>query len=131
LIVVDTSALIAIALSEPQGPSCRRVLSDAELVLISAATMLEAYIVAARRGFLPQMEDLLDGFGVEVVSVTADSAIRAAEAYRRFGKGFHPAKLNFGDCFAYELARSRDCPLLYVGEDFARTDVRGAITAAP
>jgi ribonuclease VapC len=93
--------------------------------------MLEAYIVAARRGFLPQMEDLLDGFGVEVVSVTADSAIRAAEAYRRFGKGFHPAKLNFGDCFAYELARSRDCPLLYVGEDFAGTDVRGAITAAP
>ena len=77
------------------------------------------------------MSALLLGFELQVVPFTAEGAIRAAEAYRRWGKGFHPARLNFGDCFAYELARSRDCPLLYVGDDFTRTDVRAAVTAAP
>ena len=131
MIVVDTSALVAVALDEPACQRCRQVLESREALLISAASVTEAHIVAARRGFSEQMSALLHGFELEVVPVTAERAIRAAEAYRRFGKGFHPARLNFGDCFAYELARSRDCALLYVGDDFARTDVRGAITAAP
>ena len=65
------------------------------------------------------------------MTVDAERARLAVQAYRRYGKGFHPARLNFGDCFAYELAKSRGCPLLYVGEDFARTDVVAAITASP
>ena len=92
---------------------------------------MEARIVAARRGVSEELNRLLVGLPFEVAPVTEASANRAADAYRRWGKGFHPARLNFGDCFAYELARSRDCALLYVGDDFTRTDVQGAITAAP
>ena len=98
---------------------------------MSAANVVEARIVAARRGFTFQMEDLLANFELTIASVSAESAVRAAQAYRRWGKGFHPARLNFGDCFAYELAQSQNCPLLYVGEDFAQTDVQSAVTAAP
>jgi ribonuclease VapC len=73
------------------------------------------------------MARLIDGLGFEIVTVTAASARRIAQAYKRWGKGAHPAALNFGDCFAYAVAKEHRCRLLYVGEDFARTDVEGAL----
>jgi ribonuclease VapC len=79
--------------------------------------------MAERRNLGAEMEQLIDGLGFEVVSVTPASARRIAEAYARWGKGVHPAALNPGDCFAYEVAKEHGCRLLCVGEDFARTDV--------
>ena len=73
------------------------------------------------------MERLIEGMGASVIAVTSASARRAAEAYDRWGKGVHPAGLNFGDCFAYELAKQSACRLLFIGNDFARTDVESAL----
>ena len=131
MIVIDTSALMAVVLNEPEKPVCAAVLQTSPVLLISAATLTEAGIVAARRSVAHELQALFDRISFNVVGVDAGAARRAVDAYRRFGKGFHPARLNFGDCFAYELAQSRSCPLLYVGEDFAQTDVRAAVTDAP
>lgn len=84
-------------------------------------------MVAARRHVREEMEHLIEGLGFEVVGVTPASARRIAQACESWGKGVHPAALNFGDCFAYEVAREHGFPLLYVGEDFARTDVAGVL----
>ena len=91
--------------------------------MISAGTVAEALIVAERRSLGAEMAGLVDGLGFEIVSVSLAVARRVAESYALWGKGVHPAGLNFGDCFAYEVARTHDCPLLYVGGDFARTDI--------
>jgi ribonuclease VapC len=96
-------------------------------VLISAGTVAEALIVSAARNVGEEMARLIDGLGFDVVDVTPASARRVAAAYAAWGKGNHRAGLNFGDCFAYEIATQRNCPLLYVGRDFARTDVRSAL----
>jgi ribonuclease VapC len=122
VIAVDTSALMAVLLDEPQAQACMSALESEDLV-ISAGTMAEAMIVARMRNVGEEMSTLLAGLGLEVAPVTAIAAQRIAEAYVRWGKGVHAASLNFGDCFAYEVARDRGCPLLYVGEDFSRTDV--------
>ena len=123
MIAVDTSALMAIVLNEPEADALIAVLEAEDDLLISAGTVAEALIVAERRNVGAEMERLLDGLGFEVVAVTPASARRIAEAYRNWGKGVHPAALNFGDCFAYEVAKEHGCRLLYVGEDFARTDL--------
>jgi ribonuclease VapC len=127
VIAVDTSALLAIVLNEPEAEACARALEGADRLLISAGTAAEALIVGARRNVGEEVERLIDGLGFEIVSVTPASARRIAAAYGRWGKGVHPAALNFGDCFGYEVAKEHDCALLYVGEDFARTDVVSAI----
>ena len=127
MIAVDTSALMAILLDEPETAACARALSTNDRVVMSAATVAEALIVAERRGLGREMTTLIDGLGLEVESVTLAVARRVVESYARWGKGANPAGLNFGDCFAYELAKTRDCPLLYVGKDFARTDVRSVL----
>lgn len=124
MIAVDTSALMAIVLDEPQGEACMTAIEQADGLLISAGTVAEALIVAGRRNVGEEVGALISGLGFEVVSVTAASARRVAEAYARWGKGVHPASLNYGDCFSYEVACEHDCPLLYVGEDFVHTDVR-------
>ncbi len=90
---------------------------------LSAGTMAEALVVADRRSVGGEMSRLIEGLGFDIVPVTAMSASRVAEAYARWGKGVHPAGLNFGDCFAYVLAKTYACPLLFVGDDFSRTDV--------
>ncbi len=126
MIAVDTSALLAIVLNEAEADDCVAVLESQERLLISAATVAEALIVARRRNVGEEVDRMVTGLGFEVVSVTPSSARRVADAYARWGKGAHPAALNFGDCFAYETAKTHDCPLLYVGEDFSRTDVRRA-----
>jgi ribonuclease VapC len=83
-------------------------------------------IVADRRSVGAEMQQLIEGLGIEVVTVTQSGADAVAAAYRTWGKGIHPAGLNFGDCFAYGLAAQRNCALLFVGDDFGKTDVRFA-----
>jgi ribonuclease VapC len=123
VIVVDTSALIEIALGGPQAAACRRVLGEEPHLVMSGGTLAEALIVAERRGVRTRVAAMIDGLAPEIVPVTAEEAMRVASAYASWGKGIHPARLNFGDCFAYALARRLACPLLFVGEDFGRTDV--------
>lgn len=123
MIAVDTSALMAVVLGDVDADACMSALEREKDILISAGTMLEALIVAARRNVGKEMALLIDGLGFEIVSVTPASARRAAEAYESWGKGVHPASLNFGDCFAYEVAKEHGCRLLFVGDDFARTDI--------
>lgn len=126
MIVVDTSALMAILLDEPEAESCMAAMEAADRLLISAGTLAEALIVAGRRGARDALVALVDGLGVEVAAVTPAVAGQVADAYERWGRGVHPASLNFGDCFAYALAKERACGLLFVGQDFARTDIAAA-----
>ena len=123
MIAVDTSALMAILLGEAEAEACAVALETEDEIVISAGTVAEALIVDGRRDLGDEMERLIGGLGLKVVAATAASARRMAQAQGRWGKGLHPAGLNFGDCFAYEVAREHGCPLLFVGEDFARTDV--------
>jgi ribonuclease VapC len=127
MMAVDTSALMAIVLREAEADRCKAALEEDPDLLISAGTVAEALIVAARRNLIEEMNRLIDGLGFDIVSVTPASARRIAAAYARWGRGVHPASLNFGDCFSYELAKERSCPLLYVGEDFAKTDLERAV----
>ena len=114
---------MGILLAEPEAEACTDALERADRVLVSGGTLAEALIVAARRGFGLQMERLIAGIDPEVAAVDRPAAGRAAKAYARWGKGFHPAKLNYGDCFACELAERHGCALLYIGRDFAQTDI--------
>ncbi len=123
MIAVDTSALMAILQREPGFEVCMDVLEAETEVLISAGTLAEALIVAGRRVVAQPMNALIDGLGFTIAPVTAAIARRVAEAYGRWGKGVHPAGLNLGDCFAYALASEQGCPLLFVGDDFSKTDL--------
>lgn len=125
MIAVDTSALMAIALDEAEAAACIAALEAEDEILISAATLAESLIVAVHRNVGEGMASMIEGLGFNVVPVTSASARRVAAAYARWGRGYHRAGLNFGDCFAYDVAKVNDCPLLYVGGDFARTDIRG------
>jgi ribonuclease VapC len=123
VIVVDTSALIAIAREEAGADACIAVLERERDVRLYAATLFETLIVAEGRNVTEEMERLLRLLRPAIADVTEASARRASHAYRRWGKGYHPAGLNMGDCYAYELAMFLGCQLLYVGDDFSRTDV--------
>ena len=124
---VDTAAPMAILLEEPEGAACAEALATSERTVISAATVAEALAVAGRRGLGSEMNGLMDGLNLEIVNVSPAVARRAGESHARWGRGVHPAGLNFGDCFAHEVAKTHDCPLLYVGRDFARADVASAL----
>lgn len=126
MIVVDTSALMAIVLNEPEADAVAAALEQADGIAMSAATVAEALIVARRRGAGDVMSRLIDGLGAQIAPVSRDVAAEVADAYDRWGKGVHAAGLNFGDCFAYALARRLGAPLLYVGRDFTLTDVSRA-----
>lgn len=127
MIVVDTSALMAIALGEPEAEACIAALESEGEVAISAGTLAEALIVSARRGVGQDVARCLDRFQLQVVPVTAAAAQRIGAAYERWGRGMNPAALNFGDCFAYEVAKEHGCGLLYVGGDFAKTDIASVL----
>lgn len=127
MIVVDTSALMALLLAEPSAEQIASILAAEEHIFISAGTLAEALIVAARRGVSEEMTLLLEGIGAEVESMDTAGAYAVAGAYAAWGKGIHPAGLNFGDCFAYVAAKARGAALLFVGEDFSKTDVASAI----
>jgi ribonuclease VapC len=127
--VVDTSALIAVLNGEPGSVRIEAAMLAASRVVLSAATLVEASIVADSRrqpDGVAELDLLLNELGAEIIPVTAAHAETARLAYRDFGKGRHPAGLNFGDCFSYALARALGEPLLFVGNDFGRTDVEVA-----
>jgi ribonuclease VapC len=124
--VIDTSALAAIFFAEPERQRFLNAITSAEKRLLSAASMLETGIVLeSRQGEAAGRE--FDLFVVranlQIVSVDAEQAELARSAWRRYGKGRHPAALNYGDCFSYALAKSSDEPLLAKGTDFALTDI--------
>ena len=124
--VIDTSAIIAIALNEPDAPTLEHHIAEDPVRLISAATVLEAaMVIETRLGETGGSElDLwLHKSGVEIIAVSAAQADQARRAWRRYGKGHHPAGLNFGDCFSYALAALTGEPLLFKGEDFSKTDL--------
>lgn len=124
--VLDTSALLAILLNEPEAPDLASAIAADAVRLLSTATLVETSIVIeARVGEAGgrELDLLLHKAAIEVVAVDAAQAELARHAYREFGKGRHRAGLNYGDCFAYALAQSAGEPLLFKGGDFARTDV--------
>ncbi len=128
--IVDTSALIAILRAEDDADRYIQALAEAADVRISAATWVEAAVVvdANRDPVLSgRFDDLISEAAITVEAVTADHARLARQAYRNFGKGQHPAGLNFGDCFSYALARATGQPLLFKGGDFTLTDVALAL----
>lgn len=126
--IVDTSALVAILRQEEDGAEFADILARTGPLFMSAASYLELCIVidGDRNPTVSDAVDALIGAaGIDITPVTAEQARLAREAYRRYGRGSgHAAKLNFGDCFAYALAKDRDMPLLFKGDDFSRTDVR-------
>jgi ribonuclease VapC len=128
--VVDTSALIAVLNNEPGSARLEAAMLAAPRVLVSAATLVEASIVADSTALpdgIAELDALLRELRAEVVPVTREHAELARAAYRQFGKGRHPAALNFGDCFSYALARALGEPLLFIGNDFVKTDVEAVI----
>jgi len=127
VIAVDTSALMAIVLDEQMAGPCKAALEAEDEVLMSAGTLAELLIVSARRGVGAEMAAFLDRFDFNIVSVTPAAARQIGLIYQRWGRGVHPAGLNFGDCFAYQVAKEHACRLLYVGDDFAKTDIGGAL----
>jgi ribonuclease VapC len=127
VIVIDTSAVMAIALGEPTAEACSKAIGEADRFLMSAVTKIELMIVAARRNRMEDVEIALQTIDLEIVPVTEATIDQVTFAYDQWGKGIHPAALNICDCFAYALAMDQGCPLLFVGDDFAKTDVVGVL----
>lgn len=128
--VIDTSALLVILLDEPERSTFTRAIGGAADCRLSAANLLEASIVIeARLGPTggQELDFLLDRAHVEVVPVGADQVKLALHGWRVYGKGRHPASLNYGDCFAYGLAKLRGEVLLFTGDDFSQTDIVSAV----
>jgi ribonuclease VapC len=129
-VVLDTSALLAVLLGEPERDRFIAALADTEDPLISAATLVESSIVMRAKtgdGGVADLDDLLAAAAVRSVAVDSAQAHLARDAFARFGKGRAAAGLNFGDCFSYALARAADRPLLFKGDDFRRTDITPAL----
>ena len=126
---VDASALVAILTEEVDGPELSRRLSKAVAPVTSAVAVYETALVLAHKG----RHDAVGAYGlierylarakVNVVDIPPEASALAVDAFQRYGKGRHPAKLNLGDCFAYAMAKREGVPLLYKGDDFARTDL--------
>lgn len=123
MIVVDSSALIAVLLGEGDAERFRDVLVKAERVYLSAATLLEASIVADSRGRGDAFDQMVYYLSPEIVPVDWNMAERARKAYRTFGRGNHKAALNFADCIAYATAAHLGLPLLFKGDDFVHTGI--------
>ncbi|MEY9404495.1 ribonuclease VapC [Bradyrhizobium diazoefficiens] len=127
--VIDSSAILAIFLNEPEASEFEHRIAADPVRLISAATVLETGIGIESKlgdGGGAELDLWLHKVGVEIVPVTAGHADQARRAWRRYGKGRHPAKLNFGDCFSYALAALTGEPLLFKGSDFSQTDIKAA-----
>lgn len=124
--VLDTSVLVALLFDESNAPDFELAIEADPTRLLSAASLLEAaLVIESRYGEAGgrELDLLISKTGIEVVSVTAEQIEVGRLAFRRFGKGRHPAGLNFGDCFSYSLAKISGEPLLFKGEDFALTDI--------
>jgi ribonuclease VapC len=130
-VIVETSAIVAILQLEPVAQTCAKAILDAQVARLSAASLLETAIVidSNRDPILSRrLDEELDALGIIIEPVTPEQARIARDAYRDFGRGSgHPAQLNFSDCFAYALAKATGEPLLFIGNDFAHTDIGPAI----
>lgn len=129
--IVDTSAIIAILLSEPDAAIYAEAIERAPTARLSTASYVEVGAVIDRAGdpvASRRVDELLQAGGIAIEPVTAEQAHAARQAYRDFGKGSgHPAQLNFGDCFSYALATTTGEPLLFKGDDFARAGIVSAV----
>lgn len=128
--IVDTSALMAILLNEHEGRPFNVAIAFADDPRMSAATLLELTITATRRPnpFAPAVIDaIIDNLRITIEPVTVEQAEIARRAFLTYGRGRHPAALNYGDCFAYALAHATSRPLLFKGNDFAQTDILCAV----
>ena len=128
--VIDTSALIAILSAEPEAETFATAIATAPIRLLSAASFLEtAVVIESRHGSAggEKLDELIQAAHIQIEPVTAEQAAPACFAYRAYGKGRHPAALNFGDCFAYALAKTTDKPLLFKGNDFNQTDIQAVL----
>ena len=127
--IIDTSAIVAILNDEPERRAFNEAIERSDICLLSAASFLEASIVIENnRGYegLRDFDLLMAAAGIGLAPVDADQAHIARQAFRQYGKGRHPAALNFGDCFSYALAKATGFPLLFKGEDFGKTDIQAA-----
>ena len=133
MIVMDTSALVAIMRHEPEEELFSHAVADASPCLLSAVSLHETSLVLAGRKLSDDdwrvLDALLEQAAIEIVPFDTALAHLARDAFLRFGKGRHPAALNLCDCVSYALAKQRGAPLLYKGGDFARTDIASAVTA--
>ncbi len=130
MIVVDSSALIAILDKEPDAALYAEAIAEADTPLISAATLLELHIVMLNRhgARAAQIVDrLIQNAALQIEDFTAQHVALAREAYDRYGKGRNVAGLNYGDCFSYALAKATGLPLLFKGQDFSKTDLVAAL----
>lgn len=128
--VIDTSALLAILNYEPEAAQFAAAIQNTSTCLISAATLLECAIVIEARYGEPggkKLDELLSKAQIKIEPVTPEQVTAARLAYRTYGKGRHPAALNFGDCFSYALAKVTGEPILFKGNDFSQTDLQSAI----
>jgi len=129
-VVVDSSAIIAILRDEPERNDFESVLDTSSRSLCSIMTFVESFMVVTSRktNTPPDLHlALLRSLSIDLVPTDETQALAAAQAFLRFGKGRHPARLNLGDCFSYALAKSLNAPLLYKGEDFGQTDIVSAV----
>ena len=129
MFVVDSSAIVAIVLLEPEGPDFFDTMGR-QRVAVSALTVFESEtVIRGRKGHeaVQEVRNLLAHHRVEIIPFDDEQARLASNAYARFGKGIHRARLNICDCAAYALAKSLKAPLLYKGDDLARTDVVSAL----
>jgi ribonuclease VapC len=125
-VILDTSVIVGVMVGEPGHERIRERMATASILAVGAATMVEVAIVLStklRRDPRPQLNRFLREMEVEVIPFTAEHYEVAVDAFQRFGKGRHPAALNFGDCLTYAVARLSGFPLLFTGDDFARTDI--------
>ncbi|WP_245973784.1 type II toxin-antitoxin system VapC family toxin [Bosea caraganae] len=127
-LVVDTSAIVACLMKEQERPAFMRLLTLAQRRVLSSVNLLEARIVLTGSKGLPRewVDEFIGNENIEIIPFDEALSDLAFDAYRRFGKGRHAARLNMGDCAAYALAKARGWPLLYKGEDFALTDIERA-----
>lgn len=132
--VIDTSALLAILWNEPERRLFNEAIEEAASRVMSVATFVEASMVMESRSGSAGLSDLdhfIERAGIALIPVDAEQGKMARRAFSRFGKGRHPAGLNYGDCFAYALANVRGEPLLFKGSDFSLTDIVFAVGPAP
>ena len=128
--IVDASALLAIFLSEPDGPQFRSTISGAELASISPVNCLEVSMRLDRiwgNAAIGKLDAMIEALQIAVEPIDRLQSSLAQSAFRRFGKGRHKAALNMGDCFAYALAKSKGQPILFKGNDFIHTDLESAV----
>jgi ribonuclease VapC len=127
--VIDSSALLAIVLEEPDASVYASAISNSPVCWLSAVSLVEASIVLMRRRTrnpIAVLDSLMESQQISVMPVDHQQVLIARDAFRQFGKGRHSADLNFGDCFSYALAKQTGEPLLYKGNDFSQTDIPAA-----